>query len=44
MSKAVNTLDRKVLIDELQEALEPDELHLAKILLNVELSVRNGNY
>ena len=43
MSKAFDTINRKLLIEELSEVLQPDELHPAKILLCVELAVQNGS-
>ena len=42
MSKAFDTVDRKLLINDLSKILEPDELHMLKIMINVELSVRCG--
>ena len=41
MSKAFDTINRKKLVEELQEVLNEDEVHI-KILLSVELSVQNG--
>ena len=43
MSKAFNTINRKTLIEELKQVLDEDEIHLVKILLSVELAVRNGS-
>ena len=44
MSKAFDTVRRKDLLDILKEVLEPDELHMMKILVeDVILTVRVGN-
>ena len=43
MSKAFNTINRKMLIEELKQVLDEDEIHLVKMLLSVELAVRNGS-
>ena len=39
MSKAFDTINRSTLINELKTILENDEIHLIKLLLNVQLSV-----
>ena len=44
MSKAFDTVNRKTLLKDLAEVLDPDELHLMHILINdVEYNVRVGN-
>ena len=43
MSKAFDTIERRTLLNELGEILNTDEVHLMKILLSVNLSVRIGN-
>ena len=43
MSKAFDTINRNTLIEELKQVLDEDEIHLVKILLSVELAVRNGS-
>ena len=43
MSKPFETIIKKLQIEELSEVLEPDELHLAKNLLSIELAIRNGS-
>ena len=44
MSKAFDTMDREILMNLLRRIIEPDELHLVKILLEqVEYSVKVGN-
>ena len=43
MSKAFDTIDRKTLLNELGEILNQDEVHLMKLLLSVNLSVRIGD-
>ena len=41
MSKAFDTISRKTLMDDLRRIVEPDELHLIKILVEqVELIVK----
>ena len=40
MSKAFDTVDRAILINNLKTILDPDELHLIKIILNTKLTVR----
>ena len=43
MSKAFHTVDRKTLLEDLKRIVNPDELHLIKILLDeVKLAVRVG--
>ena len=42
MSKAFDTLNRKKLIEDLENILEKDELHLVKIMLQTNLTVRCG--
>ena len=43
MSKAFDTVNRKTLLDDLKRILNPDELHLVKILIDkVKLAVRVG--
>ena len=43
MSKAFDTIKRKVLITELQEVLDHDEIHLFRKLLQVKLAVKCGS-
>ena len=44
MSKAFDSVDRKILLDALQEVLEPDELHLMYLMISeVKLNVRLGD-
>lgn len=40
MSKAFDTLDRAILLKNLKSILDPKELHLIKITLNAELTLR----
>lgn len=42
MSKAFDTINRGQLLSDLDKILKKEELHLLKILLNVELAVKNG--
>ena len=42
MSKAFDSINRTILLDELSNILDPDEIHLVSILLNTELQVRIG--
>ena len=42
MSKAFDTVNRTTLLEDLKQILEHDELHLIKIMLEVELSVKCG--
>ena len=44
MSKAFDTVNRDILINELNNTLNRDELNIIKIMLNTELEVRCGNY
>ena len=44
MSKAFDSINRKTLLNDLQQILQNDELHLIKVMLNVELSVKCGNF
>ena len=43
-SKAFDTINRSTLINELKNILENDEIHLTKLLLNVQLSVKYGKH
>ena len=43
MSKAFDSINRKVLIDDLRPIINYDELHIIKLLLNVKLAVKCGN-
>ena len=43
MSKAFDSVDRNILLNELNNFIEPDELHLISILLQTKLQVRVGN-
>ena len=43
MSKAFDTINKNTLIEELKQVLDEDEIHLLKILLSVELAMRNGS-
>ena len=44
MSRAFDTVNRKTLMTDLQSVLDPDELHIAKLLLkDVSLTVRCGS-
>ena len=40
MSKAFYAVDRAILLIDLKTILDPDELHLIKIILNIELKIR----
>ena len=42
MSKAFDSINRKLLIEHLQKTIDPDELHIVKKMLEVTLSVRCG--
>ena len=44
MSKAFDTVDRTKLLQDLNEVLEDDELHLISILLNTKITVRCGDH
>lgn len=43
MSKAFDTIQRKKLVDDLEQILEPDEIHLICKMLEVKLAVKCGN-
>ena len=43
MSKAFDSIDRNTLIHDLQSTIDPDELHIVKNLLDVDLAVKCGN-
>ena len=43
MSKAFDTINRKILLQELSEIIDEDELHIMQIMLNVNLRVRCGS-
>ena len=43
MSKAFDTVDRKLLMDDFSKIVEEDELHMLNIMLNVQLAVRCGS-
>ena len=38
--QSIYTVDRAILLIDLKTILDPDELHLIKIILNIELKVR----
>ena len=42
MSKAFDTVDRKMLIDDLSKVINEDELHMLNVMINVQLAVRCG--
>ena len=42
MSKAFDTINRKILLEDLSEVIDEDELHIIQIMLNVNLKVRCG--
>ena len=44
MSKAFDSIQRNTLIDDLKNVLNQDELHLIRILLDVKIAVKCGNY
>ena len=44
MSKAFDSINRTTLLNDLSHILQLDELYLIKVMLNVELSVKCGNY
>lgn len=45
MSRAFDTVNRKLLMEDLREILEDDELHVCKLLLeDVSLMVRCGHW
>ena len=43
MSKAFDTVNRKLLIEDLSKIINRDELHIISIMLQVELSVKCGS-
>ena len=43
MSKAFDNVNRRILMDDLQQTINADELHLVNTLLKVNLEVRCGN-
>ena len=43
MSKAFDNVNRRILMDDLQQTINADELHLVNTLLKVNLAVRCGN-
>ena len=43
MSKAFDTVNRSILLKDLSSIIEPDELHLIKVLLNTQLKVKCGS-
>ena len=43
MSKTFDCINRNKLIEDLQNTIEADELHIISTLVNVSLSVRCGN-
>src|SRR5437870_3575970 len=44
MSKTFDNVNRNILLKDLKYILEPDEIHLLKVLIfNAKLSVRNGD-
>ena len=42
MSKAFDTVDRRILLSELSKVIEDDELHMISVMLNTKLQVRCG--
>ena len=44
MSKAFDSINRNILINDLKDIINIDELHLIKILLEVKLAVKCGNH
>ena len=42
MSKAFDTVDRKMLIDDLSKVINEDELHMLNVMINVQLDVEPG--
>ena len=42
MSKVCDTMDRAILLKDLKTILDPEELHLIKIMLNTELTVQRN--
>ena len=43
MSKAFDNVNRRILMDDLQQTINADELHLVNTLLKVKVAVRCGN-
>ena len=43
MSKAFDTVDRKLLIEDLSEVIDNDELHILNLMINVQLAIRCGS-
>ena len=43
MSKAFDTVNRKILIEDLQNTINTDELHLVRNLLSVSLTIKCGD-
>ena len=44
MSKAFNSIQRNTLIEDLKNVLNQDKLHLIRILLDVKIAAKSGNY
>ena len=44
MSKAFDSIQRNTLIEDLKNVLNQDELHLIRILLDVKIAAKYGNY
>ena len=44
MSKAFNSIEKNALIENLKNVLNQDKLHLIRILLNVKIAAKCGNY
>ena len=44
MSKAFNSIEKNTLIENLKKVLNQDELHLIRILLDVKITAKCGNY
>ena len=44
MSKAFDSIQRNTLIEDLKNVLNQDELHLIRILLDVKIAAKCGNY
>ena len=44
MSKVFDCINRTTLLSDISKTIQEDELHLIKVLLNVELSVKCGNH
>ena len=43
-SKAFDSIQRNTLIEDLKNVLNQDELHLIRILLDVKITAKYGNY